>query len=108
MNVWTHYVFWDGEYPKGPGDIVCRKSQQKKRNEIAAAYQELNLILDTGDYWWSCSLAVLNSTFNTNQVELNVNGFCSHYKYTYSYFKKRCRKKSKKFKTRPKGNMEFL
>ena len=54
MNVWTHYVFWDGEYPKGPGDIVCRKSQQKKRNETATAYQESNVILDTGDYfWWS-------------------------------------------------------
>ncbi|XP_073238029.1 uncharacterized protein [Porites lutea] len=51
LNVWTHYVFWDGEYPKGPGDIVCRKSQQKKRNETATAYQESNVILDTGDYF---------------------------------------------------------
>ena len=51
MNVWTHYVFCDGEYPKGPGDIVCRKSQQKKRNETATAYQESNVILDTGDYF---------------------------------------------------------
>ena len=50
-----HYVFWDGEYPKGPNDIVCRKSQQKKRNETATAYQESNFILDTGEYfWWSC------------------------------------------------------
>ena len=55
MNVWTHYVFWDGEYPKGPDDIVCRKSQQKKRNETATAYQESNFIPDTGDYFWrSC------------------------------------------------------
>ncbi|CAH3148651.1 unnamed protein product, partial [Porites lobata] len=51
MNVWTHYVFWDGEYPKSPGDIVCRKSQQKKRNETATAYQESNVILDAGDYF---------------------------------------------------------
>ncbi|CAH3148650.1 unnamed protein product [Porites lobata] len=51
MNVWTHYVFWDGEYPKGPDDIVCRKSQQKKRNETATAYQESNFILDTGEYF---------------------------------------------------------
>ena len=50
MNVWTHFVFWDGEYPKGPDDIVCRKSQQKKRNETATAYRESNVILDTGDY----------------------------------------------------------
>ena len=27
-------------------------------------------------------LAVLNSTYKTNQVELNVNGFGSQYKYT--------------------------
>ena len=27
-------------------------------------------------------LAVLNSTYKTNQVELNVNGFDSQYKYT--------------------------
>ena len=80
MNVWTHYVFWDGEYPKGPDDIVCRKSQQKKRNETVTAYQESNFILDTGDYF--DGLAVLNSAYKTNQVELNVNGFGSQYKYT--------------------------
>ena len=27
-------------------------------------------------------LVVLNLTYKTNQVELNVNGFCSQYKYT--------------------------
>ena len=84
MNVWTHYVFWDGECPNGPDDIVCRKSQQKKRNETATAYQESNVILETRDYfWWSCCVAVLNLSNKTNQVELNVNGFCSQYKYTY-------------------------
>ena len=50
MNVCTHNLFWDGEYPNGPDDIVCRKSQQRKRNELTdTVYQELNVILDTED-----------------------------------------------------------
>ena len=49
MNVWTHNLFWDGEYPTGPDDIVCRKSQQRKRNETTTVYQELNVIADIED-----------------------------------------------------------
>ena len=49
MNVWIHNLFWDGEYPKGPEDIVSRKSQQRKRNETTTAYQELNVIADIED-----------------------------------------------------------
>ena len=49
MNVWTHNLFWDGEYPKCPDDIVCHKSQQRKRNETTTAYQKLNVIADIED-----------------------------------------------------------
>ena len=38
MNVWTQYVYWFGEYPKGPDDVVCRKSQQRKRNETLSTW----------------------------------------------------------------------
>ena len=49
MNVWTHYVYWAGEYPKGPRDILCRKSQQKERNERAVIDQEVHVTTNNED-----------------------------------------------------------
>ena len=41
MNVWTHYYYWSKQYPKGPDDIICSKSHQKKRNETIVIDQDL-------------------------------------------------------------------
>ena len=49
MSVWTHYVYWDGEYRKGPDNIVCRRSQQKKREETAAVHQQFSSALARED-----------------------------------------------------------
>ena len=40
MNLWTHYVYWSREYPKGPDDTVCNKSQQRKRDQTVVFNQE--------------------------------------------------------------------
>ena len=49
MNVWTYYVYWAGEYPKGPDDIMCRKSQHKKRNETAVIDKDVHVATDSED-----------------------------------------------------------
>ena len=87
MNVWTHYVFWNGEYPNGPNDIVCRKSQQKKRNETATAYQQLNiedifwllvliyLMLVVGKgHWW------IKMILSMNVIHLDLLTWCTNEK----------------------------
>ena len=58
MNVWTHYFYWSKQYPKGPDDIICVKSQQKKRNETMIIDQDfMHAATDEED--WSILIDLL-------------------------------------------------